>query len=471
MRTPQACTNVQDRPTSVPRQGHGTAPGTILILLAVSGTAVPRASVAATTLTVASMQPASPAATPPASSKTKPASTKCECGGATQRKVTKASGVPKSAPRPATTSPSLGAHPAPSPRTEPGASVSAVAYRRQTPGEPPQTVAELLESATREYRETGLARPVVLGSVVAFPYGLGDAVLTCAALRACVIDLEPGERLVTRPIAGDAVRWHIGTAPAGSDGTNTLVWVKPTDCDLSTNLVLSTDRRIYQVTLDSPACDRSSTNPRTNVPGGVTSNHVTFYFPDATMPGAAPRMTIAGTIGEAAGPGVGGDGVAPDGTPTSAAFGARRQGADTRSSEPALAGITVDVTRLNFEYRVKRDRRFPWAPAQIFDDGAHTFIKIPPEAAAHAAPALFEVHGDDADAKALLNYTVRDGFYVTDRTFQRAVLVLGQGKHERRVELENPRFGAPTVRSTAPPGGKPAGVKSGDAGQTGGRNP
>jgi type IV secretion system protein TrbG len=100
---------------------------------------------------------------------------------------------------------------------------------------------------------------------------------------------------------------------------------------------------------------------------------------------------------------------------------------------------------------VKRDKRFPWAPAQVFDDGVHTFIRIPPEAAAHPAPALFELA--NGNGKMLMNYTVRDGFYVVDRTFRRAVLVLGQGKREQRVELENLRFGTPVPFTSNQTGG------------------
>jgi type IV secretion system protein TrbG len=382
-----------------------------------------------------------------------PSTGACACGGKPKEPVAVANGKSsagaRSTPRSPSVSPSVVPHAALAPTAQPVAAAATVAFRRQTPGERPQTAAERLEGATREYRETGVARPVVIGSVVAFPYGVGEPVLRCAALRVCVVDLEPGEHLVSRPIAGDVVRWHIGTAPAGPDGAGTLVWAKPTDCDLSTNLVLSTDRRVYQVMLEAPPCDRASTNPRANAAGPDGGGHLTFYFPDATVPGAVPRSATPADHRVAGGLGGGARNAAPDATPASTLVAARRGGdVPGGGADPAIVGITVDVTRLNFDYRVKRDRNFPWSPAQVFDDGVHTFIKIPPEAAAHAAPALFELPGGpggDDDAKTLLNYTVRDGFYVTDRTFRRAALVLGQGKHERRVHLENPRFGTPAA--------------------------
>src|SRR5438067_3025318 len=84
-----------------------------------------------------------------------------------------------------------------------------LAVLRRTPGERPQTATELVEAATREYQTTSLARAVQLGTALAYPYGVAEPVLTCPVLRACVVELEPGERLATRPIAGDRVRWHI----------------------------------------------------------------------------------------------------------------------------------------------------------------------------------------------------------------------------------------------------------------------
>ena len=66
------------------------------------------------------------------------------------------------------------------------------------------------------------------------------------------IALEPGERLTgAGPIAaGDTTRWIIGDTESGS-GANTRVHilVKPTREDISTNLVITTDRRVYTIEL------------------------------------------------------------------------------------------------------------------------------------------------------------------------------------------------------------------------------
>ena len=255
---------------------------------------------------------------------------------------------------------------------------------------------DLIDAATREYRERGIARAVTQGNFVAFPYGHAEPVLTCTVLRACIIELEAGEAVVSEPIAGDHVRWLITGAKSGPEAGNTLVVVKPKDCDITTNLVIPTDRRIYDLTLDSPPCKTRSSNPQQPF-----VRHVRFYYPDDE----AGRI-LSGF---------------------STAAGSRR----------AVPGVSPE--HLNFDYRVKKDRKFPWAPAQVFDDGAHVFIKLPSEARSTVAPVLFALEEDGT--RTILNYAVRDDLYVADRVFGRGVLVIGDGKKEHTVEIENRAFG------------------------------
>ena len=252
---------------------------------------------------------------------------------------------------------------------------------------PSPTPPDAIASAVRDYETSGVARPVIEGEFLTFPYGHGQPTLTCSVLRACIIELEPGEILLSR-IAGDTERWEIGTAAAGPDGRTTLVVVKPRDCDVTTNLVLATDRRIYDLTLDAPACRPRSTNPET-----AYVRHVRFYYPDQTVVEEASR------------------------------------------DHAALGRIAGDVLSLNFAYRVRRDRKFPWAPAEVFDDGVRVYIKLPDGARHGLAPALFEL--DANGTTTLLNYNLLGGdTYVTDRLFSRAVLVVDVGGKGRRVVIE-----------------------------------
>jgi P-type conjugative transfer protein TrbG len=258
--------------------------------------------------------------------------------------------------------------------------------RSTTDTAPPAMVGDPIAAATREYQASGIARTVAQGNFLTFPYGHAQPTLTCTVLRACVIELEPGEIVLSR-IAGDTERWEISPAPAGPDGRTVLIVVKPHECDITTNLVLATDRRLYDLTLDAPPCKGRSTNPQQPY-----VRHVRFYYPDDMIaqwakPGAAPVR------------------------------------------------IGADVLSLNFAYRVQKDRHFPWAPAQVFDDGARVYLKLPADARHAEAPVLFVLEADGS--RVLVNYAVVGGdTYVTDRLFDRAVLVAGVGGQERQVLIE-----------------------------------
>jgi len=244
-------------------------------------------------------------------------------------------------------------------------------------------------AATREFRSTGVARVVNEGDFISFPFAHSQPTVTCARLRACIIELQPGEIVLSR-IAGDLERWEIAPASSGPDGRTTLVVVKPKDCDITTNLVLATDRRIYDLTLDSPPCAKSNGRDATN-PQDPYARHVRFYYPDETV------------------------------------------AQWSKPSMPEAPQIKADFAQLNFAYDIKRDKQFPWQPAQVFDDGAHVYIKLP-EAARHSeAPALFMVAGDGG--RTLLNYSLVGDTYITDRLFDRAALVSGIDGQERKIEL------------------------------------
>lgn len=167
-----------------------------------------------------------------------------------------------------------------------------------------------------------------------------------------------------------------------------LIVVKPRDCDITTNLVLATDRRLYDLTLDSPPCRERSTNPQQPY-----IRHVRFYYPDETV------------------------------------------AQWTKSMEPVPVRITPDVLSLNFDYRVRKDKKFPWSPAQVFDDGVRVYIKLPKEAKHTEAPVLFVLEEDGS--KTLVNYNVVAGdTYVTDRLFGRAALVAGVGGKEQKAVIQ-----------------------------------
>ncbi len=258
---------------------------------------------------------------------------------------------------------------------------------------PPQSA---VERALAEYRATGRARtipPARPGDFTTYPHGHGRAMLRCAALKLCQIDLQPGETLSDDPLPADRERWEVDQT---TQGGTTVVLVRARECDVSTNLLLLTERRRYVVELEVPPCQ--GTNPRQDYMPGIR-----FWYPD----------------------GPGGGGAAGSAAPL------------------------VDASAVNASYRwgVRRGlfgawigtRRYPWTPARVVDDGRRTIIRFPAGARNGPMPALYLV-GEDG-ARELVSTTVHPdagGDHVTvDRVGRRWLLVLREGKREDTVEIFN----------------------------------
>jgi len=270
------------------------------------------------------------------------------------------------------------------------------------------------EALARAYRRTGTAATVEVGergAVALVPFGHGRPVLRCAPLRACAVELEAGE-IVLATSLGDGARWLIQAAAAGPGARTPLLVVKPTACDLSTNLVVATDRRIYELGLDSPPCrnadsgESGSYNPHLPYTGLVR-----FYYPDEMVHRWAEQERLA-----------------------------RQQAAEQAAGRTPLAP-GARLAHLNFDYSWDRGKRWPWVPAQVFDDGLHTYLVLPPAARLAELPILLGV--EPGGGLALLTYHLDGQTLIADRVLERAVLVVGHGrpKDEQRLEIANRAFG------------------------------
>lgn len=192
------------------------------------------------------------------------------------------------------------------------------------------------------------------------------------------IALQPGENLVA-VAAGDTVRWIVGDTTSGAGETKrTHVLVKPSATGLSTNLVITTDRRSYHLELAS-------------------TTHTAMAAVSWTYPADA-LLSLKGD-------------------PTRVANSDRTAG--------------LDVAHLFFGYAITGSNE-PWRPVRAFDDGRQTFIEFPPTLTTSEAPPLFVV--DPTGAATLVNYRIQGHFYVVDRLFDAAELRLGT-KHQQIVRI------------------------------------
>jgi len=139
------------------------------------------------------------------------------------------------------------AKPVAAPAPEPVTGPSEVAF---IPADSPE-----IQTALQTYLTSGKA-PIIeqkRAGFVRYPYGLSQPVVYCQPLRVCDIELEPGEQILDTPICGDGGkdgRWVIDGFLSGPAGKRTPhVTVKPTDWNISTNLTIGTDRRVYYIAL------------------------------------------------------------------------------------------------------------------------------------------------------------------------------------------------------------------------------
>lgn len=196
------------------------------------------------------------------------------------------------------------------------------------------------------------------------------------------VALQDGEQLVgSGPVAaGDTVRWIIGDTESGAGATKKVhILVKPTRPDLVTNLVINTDRRTYLLELRSTEQTYMAS--------------VSWQYPEDQL------------------------------------IALRRQNAAAATAAPIDAGI--DVSRLRFRYQITGDTP-PWRPLSAFDDGSKVYIEMPRGLGQGEAPPLFVI-GPEGDGQ-LVNYRVRQNYYVVDRLFGAAELRLG-GEHQQTVRI------------------------------------
>ena len=184
------------------------------------------------------------------------------------------------------------------------------------------------------------------------------------------IMLAPGEVLTGQPAGGDTVRWIVGvsTSKAGSDKTYHIL-VQPKLPALQTNMVLTTDRHTYHLEFKSFRETYQAA--------------VSWRYPQDAL-----RM---------------------------------------QDEEESRTIANVKVSDLNFRYNIQGDAS--WRPVRVFDDGAKTYIEFPGSVQRGELPPLFIVSKDTSSQ--LVNYRYRNNYYIVDRLFQKALLMMGNRSSEK----------------------------------------
>src|SRR6266496_575792 len=111
---------------------------------------------------------------------------------------------------------------------------------------------EVIDDANQK-AAAGPDRDGYFNAIMTYDYAEGALFqVYTAPLRLTAIQLQPGEKIVGKPAAGDTIRWVMGVGRSGGavDAQEQL-YVKPTRPGLQTTMVINTDRRTYYLELHS----------------------------------------------------------------------------------------------------------------------------------------------------------------------------------------------------------------------------
>ena len=201
----------------------------------------------------------------------------------------------------------------------------------------------------------------------------GEVMAGDIAGRITDIALQEGEELIAVS-AGDTVRWIVGdTTSATGAAQRVHILVKPVRANLQTNLVITTNRRLYLLELTATEKTWMAS--------------ISWNYP-------LDRLALL-----------------------------KHQAQKAEAAAPVAKGVVLE--NLAFRYEITGDIP-PWRPLRAFDDGERVYIQFPAGIAQGELPPVFVV-GTTGKAE-LVNYRYRAPYYIVDRLFGAAELRLGADK-------------------------------------------
>lgn len=238
-------------------------------------------------------------------------------------------------------------------------------------------------------KKTGKAPIISNEDFLQFPYGKNEPLIFCQPLHTCDIALQPGEQ-ITGIHSGDTARWKYEVATSGlGNGTQPHLILKPTDYDIATNIIITTTRRTYHLSLVSKH--------------NKTIKQISFWYPDDLELEWKKMKQDAHQW--------------------------QQQNKEECCSEINLCG-------LNYNYHIYKSvfsTAPTWMPIRAFNDGFHVYIEMPSKMRCSDAPALFVIKDDGKQA--LVNYRVRGNYYIVDELFKQAILVTCVGSSQQRITI------------------------------------
>jgi len=241
-----------------------------------------------------------------------------------------------------------------------------------------------IDKKTDNYVNNGQADVITRpDGTILYPYGLAEANLTAKRMMYSKIILQEGEKIMSAA-AGDTTRWKILPNYIG-DAVNftPVVLVKPFMGGLQTSLSVITDKRDYDITIQS-------------VDSGDYMPRIGFYYPQDK----ADAINV---------------GLPPDKIENS-------------SSKPR-----INIENIKYDYRIKGDQNLSWYPTSVFEDGNKVFIRMSEHVDRSQLPVFMTI--DRNGQTEVVNYRYFKPYYVVDTIFEQGVLILGTDKYRQIIKL------------------------------------
>ena len=242
-----------------------------------------------------------------------------------------------------------------------------------------------IDKETSNYINNGQADVITRpDGTMLFPYGLAQVNVTARKMMYSKIVLQEGERIMSAA-AGDTTRWNILPSYIGDVANYTpVVLVKPFMGGLQTSLSIITNRRDYDITIQS-------------VDSGDFMPRIGFYYPQDK----ADSINV---------------GLSPD------------KIENNESKQPR-----INIENIKYDYKIKGDGRLSWYPLSVFEDGNKVFIRMSDRVDRSQLPVFMTV--DQKGQTEIVNYRYFKPYYVVDTIFDCGVLMLGTDKYRETIKL------------------------------------
>jgi P-type conjugative transfer protein TrbG len=242
-----------------------------------------------------------------------------------------------------------------------------------------------IEKNTDNYVRTGQADIITRpDGTFLFPYGLAQVTLTTKKMMYSKIILQEGEK-ITSAAAADTVRWEVQPSYIGDANDYTpVVLIKPFFGGLQTNLSIITNKRDYDIYVQS-------------VDTGDFMERIGYYYPQDRADIVNTGMSIFNDT-------------------------------DANTGAPK-----INIENIRHDYKAIGDKRLPWYPLDVFEDGQKVYIKMSPKVSRSELPAFMAV--DEAGQINVVNYRYYRPYFVVDAIFDNGLLVLGTDKYRKIIRI------------------------------------